>query len=456
MPLSRRQFLSAAAGTGALLVAGPGGIRAGLALGGVESGGASRTSRLFSDGRFVVHTDLHNHSVLSGDAVADPAAAFEQFRQAGLDVASLTEHAIMGRTHGQVTCRNGPCKAFVGMTDADWARVRSLADEANDDGHFVTVHGFEWTTGTLGHLNVWFTREWIDGLQAGALVTPRGATQLGQVLPVPEEVAAAFAHAPDTASMAGFYDWLTADPDRPVLGGGADGVAGFNHPNQFGNFDGYAYEPAAAPQLVSCEALNGTRDFFFYGTDEGQPFPLNACLNAGWRVGLVGVSDEHGNAFGVAGKARGGLWVSELTRAGVLDAMRTRRMFATFEPGLRLDAAAAGVPMGGVVSHGRGPMRIDLDIDRGPAWYGKPLVVQVIRPGSDAPTVAAAEPVTVPTPDEPPLQVGVDVDIADGDWLFLRIVDPDRAPDPAATGPFDADGGAVAYASPFFLEPPAG
>ena len=266
--------------------------------------GASRTSRLFGPGRFVVHTDLHNHSVLSGDAVGDPKAAFAQFRAAGLDVASLTEHAIMGRTHGQVTCRSGPCRAFIGMNDADWKRVRKLADKANDDGHFITLHGFEWTTPTMGHANVWFTKDWIDGLQAGAVITPRGATQIGEVLPVPPEVAALFEHAPDIASMDGFYDWLASPPGRPVLGGGRDGLAGFNHPNEYGNFENFEFHRRVASQLVSCEALNADRDFFFWGVDEGQPFPLNACLNAGWRVGLIGVSDEHGHNYGVAGKAR--------------------------------------------------------------------------------------------------------------------------------------------------------
>ncbi|MER5458085.1 hypothetical protein ABT008_25260 [Micromonospora sp. NPDC002389] len=41
-----------------------------------------------------------------------------------------------------------------------------------------------------------------------------------------------------------------------------------------------------------------------------------ACLNAGWRPGLTGVTDEHGTTWGFhGGKGRSGLWVTENTRA---------------------------------------------------------------------------------------------------------------------------------------------
>ena len=128
-------------------------------------------------------------------------------------------------------------------------------------------------------------------------------------------------------------------------------------------------------------------------------------------------------------------------------------MFATFEPGLRLDAAANGVPMGGTVAHRNGPVTIDVDIDAGPAWYGKPLVIQVIRPGRRAPTLTESSDVTVPAPEQPTIRIVVDVDIDDGDWLFLRITDPERPADPRATPEYASAGGAVAYTSPFFLTP---
>ena len=450
--VSRRQVLKGAAAAGALMLASP---AQGLSSAPLGPHGASRRSKLFPrSGRFLIHADLHNHSALSGDAVGDPDTAYQMLRSAGLDAASLTEHAIMGRTHGQYSCHSGPCRQVVGMDDKDWERLRRLADAANRDGTFTAIRGFEWTTGTMGHINVWFGSEWIDGLQAGALVTPSGAKELDQLFDVPPELLAVFEQLPETATMDGFYDWLAASPQRPVLPGGRDSLAGFNHPNEYGNFDGFAYDARVANRLVTCEALNMGRDFFFYGTDEGKPHPLAACLDAGWRTGFIGVSDNHGEEYGVIGD-RGGLWVKELTRAGVREALIARRVFATRVPGLRLEAAAKGVPMGGTVPHRRGPVRVDVDLAGGAAWTGKPVTIQVIRPGRGAPTLATVVKTFVPRPDRPPISFTVDVDVADGQWMFLRITDPTKEPDGPMPAKYAAGGRVIGYTSPFFFQAPA-
>jgi hypothetical protein len=58
------------------------------------------------------------------------------------------------------------------------------------------------------------------------------------------------------------------------------------------------------------EMMNRREDYLFEGYRDGQPSPLVECLNAGWRVGLLGVTDEHGTDWGHPdGKGRAGLWV---------------------------------------------------------------------------------------------------------------------------------------------------
>ncbi|MGI5247986.1 hypothetical protein [Actinacidiphila glaucinigra] len=74
--------------------------------------------------------------------------------------------------------------------------------------------------------------------------------------------------------------------------------------------------------------------------------------------------------------------------------MRARRSLATRFSGLRLDATAGGVRMGGVLSLASGHVRFAVDLDRGPDWLGKPLNIQVLRPGSGAPAVAEVVPAT--------------------------------------------------------------
>lgn len=400
--------------------------------------------------------DLHNHTLLS-DGAGRAEDAFAMMRGAGIDVAALTDHAVMGKQGGQVTCASGECTAVVGINEDSWQTLSRLADASNDDGRFVAMRGFEWTTPALGHINVWFSETWIDGLSTSSLTDFRGAGELSRESPVlSAELTATLlpilGELPQVASIDGFYEWLAAPPDRAILGGGADALAGFNHPNEYGDFNAFQYVGGVSDRVVSVEALNRFDDYYFRGAEEGMPNPLNACLNAGWKVGMLGVTDEHGDVFDIAdGKARAGLWATSLTREGVREALEHRRFYATRRQGLRLDASANGVRMGGTLGHTRGPMTFLLDLDKGPEWHGKRLHVQLLRPGTDVMTVADDVEVRVPGRDAPPITFTRDVDLADGPWLVLRVSDPEAAPHPNATGVLAAAGDAVAYASPFFL-----
>ena len=446
------------AGLAGLLIARPRLGGATTALDPADGFGVSRASKLFP-GRFVVHSDLHNHSVVSGDAVGDPEEAYAQMLAAGLDVASLTEHAIMGKDHGHITCPTGrPCSMVIGMNDETWARSALIADAGTVDGSFVAIRGFEWTTGTLGHLNIWFTEQWTDPVHTRGIITHKGLPEFFNIMPEPgpqisDAIEPGIRATPEVlATMHGIYDWLRAPPGSPVLGGGADGLAGFNHPNLYGNFNDYEFVEAARDRMVTCEAINGFDDYLFFRAFEDQPEPLSAILDAGWRVGMIGVSDEHGDTYGVAGKARGGLWVSDLTRDGVREALSARRAFAARDAGLRLDASANGVQMGQALGHTTGPVTFLLDVAKS-GWTSKPLNVQVLRPGSGGAAIAATFPVSVPADDAPPLSFQLDLDVDDGRWVMLRVTDPTRPADGHLPPDVAAFGGAVAYSSPWFLEP---
>jgi hypothetical protein len=455
--LSRREFVRDAGLGAAFLLAAPR-LAMGMRYG--QQAGAERASRLQPDsGLFVVHTDLHNHSLISGDAFGDPDTAYAQMRARAIDVACVTEHAISGKGHGELTCpghEEGGCQKVEGINESDWGVMRGLADAAYAPDEFVSFRGFEWSTPTIGHLNVWFSEQFTDALHEFAFFTPNAAAEIDQLLPVPSSVVDNFSKLPDIATMKFFYEWLASAPDRAIFGGGNDGIASFNHPNEYGNFQKFEYHAGAAPHVVSIEALNQDRDFFWFGLDHDppKPNPLNACLNAGWRVGFTGVSDEHGTEYGKAGMPRGGLWVTELTREGVRAALEARRSFATYEPGLRLDALANGAPMGAELKHTKGVVAIELDFDAGPSWVGRPITIEVIRPGPEMPTLARVlENVPVRRPNQRPIRFDVNVDVADGDWMFLRITDPTLPPHPLSTEPFRSHGGALAYASPWFFAP---
>lgn len=449
--LTRRDFLKVGAGAGALLIARPT-----TAWGApTDTFPTSRKSRLFpADGTFAVHSDLHNHSLMS-DGAAVPEEVFGAMRAASLDVAAMTDHANLGWTAGK-PCSHGDtqCNTIFGITEDDWQVTKQLADGADQPGSFVAMRGFEWTTPTVGHINVWFTEEWVDAFVVGGNQSMRGLNDLfaqfpDDFAPIADAGRPVISSLPDTASIAMFYEWLNTQPGGGPFGGGADGIAGFNHPNEYGNFESYRFVPEVAERIVSCEVLNMERDFMFWRQDESQPSPINACLNAGWRVGLLGVSDEHQTNWNNGRRARGGLWVRSLDRAGVREAMVARRMYATFVPGLRLDAAANGTRMGQTVGHRSGPVRFDVDLDAGSEWHGRRVRVQVVRPGTDEPTLALEQEITLPSL----AKVTVPVDVEDGRWAFVRITDPTKPADEGTPAPFAAAGRAVAYSSPFWFDP---
>ena len=218
-----------------------------------------------------MHADLHNHTLLS-DGDGDPALAFDSMRSAGLDVAALTDHSTLSdHVLGDVLADLLPpeYQQFAGLTPAGWARTKQYADAANADGAFTAIRGFEWTEPLLGHVNVWFTEHYVDVLQAGVM-TP-------------------------------LLEWLRRKPGL-VLDGGADGIAGFNHPGREpGRFEEFRYDPRVRDRMVSLEMFNRRDDYLFEGYADGRSSPLCACLDAGWRTGITGVTDEHGTDWGIPG-----------------------------------------------------------------------------------------------------------------------------------------------------------
>ena len=457
MSLSRRHFLRAGLATaGGIALARPLGALAGP-LGPTPLVTTARESKLFP-GTYVAHADLHNHS-LHSDGDGDPRTAFDLMRDSGLDVAALTDHSTLSWGIGSNFCPSTDCQSVAGITEETWLHAAELAALADVPGSFVAIRGFEWSSPTIGHMNVWFSQTWIDPLHTGGGGTGEGAAQFAHdTLSMPAEQMAALdaivKQAPTTAiGMALFYEWLRAAPNTPVVGGGSDGLAGFNHPGREpGRFSNFHRLQPAPSNIVSLEMFNRREDYLFEGTDSIAESPLNECLNAGWRVGISGVTDEHGVDWGTPlGKGRTGLWVTELTRAGVRDALANRRFFATRERGLRVDASANGARMGQSLAHASGPMTFMLDIASS-ELTGRALAVQVLRSGARMPSVQANVPITVPGPDDPAVSFTLDIDRADGDWVVLRISDPDDAADERAVGDWVSYGRGLAYGSPFFLD----
>lgn len=398
--------------------------------------GAGRASGLLGSryadlvtGTAVLHADLHNHTDLS-DGAGHADDAFDCMRAAGLDAAALTDHAgfadldALERVREVVPWAGMPVKI---ITEAEFVRGGQIADAADDPGAFTALRGFEWTTPHLGHVNVWFTRSW----------TP----------------------VDDRLGVQGLHEWLTGPAPGP------DVLFGLNHPGREPlRFDSFAHDPRLTDRMVSIEMFNRSEDYLFEGYRLGLGSPLLECLDAGWRPGLLGVSDEHGRRWGFEpGLGRGGLWVREWTRAGVREALQARRFYATREPGLRLDVvvavpdapAATAARLGGTleVPAGTRTLEVLVDVDAGPASVGREVELQVITTGLTAPTVLAVQRAASGTLATLTVDLQGEWDADEVPWLVVRVADPTaRNLQPGPPG-HPCNNRALAYASPVRLEP---
>lgn len=306
----------------------------------------SPSSPPYADADYRVRVgDLHSHTAYS-DGAPDtrPADTYAACRDAGLDFKGVTDHSEWLPTpiHGDEACLDPTserlpqdCVASP-LEDADayrkWRATRDQAAAASTES-FLALPGFEWSSPYQGHVVVHGTDSYATAVETGG------------------------------ATMHGFWEWFTRDP---ALGGGADGIAFFAHPGREPEtFEDFRYVPEAADRVVGCEAFNRDDDYFEAG--------LAAALDAGWRVGAVGSTDNHAAELyrperpkTVLVTRAGEPWTRETLRR----TLEARRFYATYNESLRLRVRAGDREMGGTVT--------------APSGSGVEVRVDAFDPGDDA------------------------------------------------------------------------
>lgn len=285
---------------------------------------------------------MHEHSSYSdGDIYSIPADYYAEARSQGLDFMAGSEHSdtlddgvfiavggdCFSTPDGLLTCLT----AVNDQTLAKWEATAVQVGEASD-AEFLAIRGFEWTSDRFGHINVYFSHNFTNA-----------KTDLGYAV-----------------TMATFWDWFTRPPTEvsplggsvtaPVLlGGGADGLAHFNHPSDKClsaddpgcNWNDYALVPAAVERMFGMELYNGG------GRDDNYPDDYVRALDKGWRLAPVGVEDEHGINWGSAERAKTVTLAADLSNAAFKEAWLARRTYALLSGAdLRIDIEAASEPMG--------------------------------------------------------------------------------------------------------------
>lgn len=336
----------------------------------------------------VLWGDLHGHSNL-GDGSGTAEDYFRYARDiAGLDVAALTEHDHIGAR---------PLDA----TPEAWAEIVEQVGAFHAPGHFVTILGFEWTSWIHGHRHVLYFDD--DGSVISS-ADPARASPLQLWDALRGKRVLTFAH--HSAGNPVATNW--AIPPDPILEPVTEIVS--RH--------GQSESPDGPDPVEGAVAGNFVRD----------------VLQQGYRLGFVGSGDSHDGhpGFTALGDGRAGglaaILSDDLTREGVLAALRARRVYATNGPRIYLQATLDGMPMGSAVpaQDGAAPKRL--------------VVLAIGERGFDHIDLIRGPSVARTIPGEQRLRIGFSEELRDlrpGETIYVRAV--------------QRDGGA-AWSSPFFLE----
>jgi hypothetical protein len=287
---------------------------------------------------------MHEHSGYSdGWPGSRPADFYASGRAHGLDFMGGSDHSDntgLPNSFSQY-CVDDPSQAGCAIADTTnpldsfrkWDATGEQAAAATTST-FTAFRGFEWTSDRFGHVNVYFSSNWANAKDDGGY-----------------------------ADMSAFYGWLT----RPAMfGGGADGLATFNHPGDKKlsttdpayNWNDFAYVPAADAQMVGVEVYNSASDFAASGAHGGPQEGWYAhALDRGWHVGAIGAEDlghNRGDDWGGPGQAKTVLLAADRSPAAIQAGLRARRFYAIATPMERLSYTVNGAPMGSRLTVGAG------------------------------------------------------------------------------------------------------
>lgn len=273
--------------------------------------------------------DVHGHT-----SASDGKGSAKDYFTHARDVAQLDFVIVTDHDFGNAPPWRMPAEA--------WRLTQEAADGFTEDGRFVAIAGYEWTsqpkywagagTGSerlfpgppmhFNHKNVYFP------IRIPSILSSKDP---------------AF-NAPD----------LLADAVR-IRGG----LVHNNHPS-FGveGRDQFLYAASNASIIANTEMLPDRMRY--QGTNyllQGEQ-TVRAFLDRGGRTGFVGGTDTHEGTPA----ARTAVLAVELSRSGVFDALRRRRCYAVTHARIVLDFRIDGQAMGGEVNT-KGPPKISLDVN---------------------------------------------------------------------------------------------
>lgn len=242
---------------------------------------------------------LHGHSNLS-DGPDSPQTVYSKAKSAGLDFYAVTDHSDSFDNHTL-----GAVGEDGTAVSTAWAAGKAAAADATLET-FLGLYGYEMSwprSRQLGHLVTLGTPGWQSAYQEG--------------------------YAEDPAALANYYEALSTVPGS---------VSQFCHPGEdTGDFQAFGHWSPEADRAVSLLEIGGERGVSLEG--------FLSALEKGWHVApAVGrqVHDEIGTARTV-------VLAKELTEQALLEALASRRVYATMDSDLQIYFELNGSAMGSVI-----------------------------------------------------------------------------------------------------------
>ncbi len=248
----------------------------------------------------VYYGHLHNHTTVS-DGSGSPDRAYSTARSNGLDFFGTADHAES-------------------TSSSEYTTIKNTANNYNQDGVFTTFYGFEWSSGTYGHI---------------------------AVINSPD-------HCSSRSSSTNTFDelrsWMSS----------RECIAFFNHPGREDDsgreFDHFTDTPD--DKFVGIELWNKTSGFsrYYYNDgyyrNDGQMGYWEEALARGWKLGASGAEDNHGTNWGAWVDYRMAILSNNLTRTDLYEAMKARRFFSTEDENIALSFKISDQEMGSTVTGG--------------------------------------------------------------------------------------------------------
>ena len=268
------------------------------------------------DGYQLYFGQLHAHTNIS-DGAGTVEEAFEHAAGVdNLDFLAVTDHSnsFDNESDSQVDLGTD----LTNVSD-EWKQGHEAA-AAVTGKDFVGLYGFEmtWSDG-FGHINT-FNTPGFESRSNSEFGNKSGATEGYQ----------------------NYYDKLVEV---------GSSLSQFNHPGTtFGDFQDFAfYDPQVDQRITLIEVGNGEGAIGSSGYFPSYEYYTRA-LDKGWHVAPTNNQDNHKGNWGDSNTARSVVLASGLTEAGIYDAIRNYRVYATEDNDLSIRYDLNGNAMGSILS----------------------------------------------------------------------------------------------------------